>query len=184
MWIKGIDCLIQTSEITHVVADRDQMWGTQFDEFALLAYYRGGGSSIIDLFEKEEQVVSAKHWFYLLLTGQIEKEVWEQGRTDVEARGKILEGKAAVERRALMFPKSSLDQDAYQGALSEAGIEFVEFYEAVLAPDCEKFWGLLRAFRKEQIEMGWPAANATKRLVEIFEEATGQEYLGELDTGG
>lgn len=181
MWIKGIDALIQTDELNSV-AVRGAFLGS--DRFNLYVSFRGlEAREVLDEFGDDEKVANAaKDWFYLLLTGEIDKDEWEQGRTDADKREGILERKEAVERRRLMSPTSSLDQDAYLAAVSEAGREFIEYYMDVLAPDCEKFLELLRAFRKEQIAMGWPGVTGQKRLVQIFEEATGIEYDGELNT--
>lgn len=185
MWIKGTNVLIQTDALDSVRLNFEGSLDSAQRKCHLCVSYRndgGDGYDVIDSFEDEQEAKAAKDWFYLVLTGEIDKDEWEQGRNDTLAREAILERKETAKRRSLMSPSSSLDQAAYLGAVSEAGRAFVEYYEDVLAPDREKFLELLRAFRKVQIAMAWPAPNAQKRLVEIFEKGTGIEYDGELNT--
>jgi len=191
MWIEGIDCLIQTSEITHVVADTDGMCGKHFDKFGLLAFYRGGASSIIDLLETEEELASAKDWFLRLVTGEVIPKDWDRGRVDLEAREEIRE---LLERRSKPFPWGD-DYEAYHSAFDhavETDKDVVGFYIRVFAdknlgqePDVA-----LHEFKLIAWEYGKPAEGKTARehdrdrLIRMFHEATGVEYPGEVDAGG
>jgi hypothetical protein len=92
MWIKGTDALIQTDALHFVNIGLERVWGEQLNEWALLAGYKAtGAADIVDLFDTKDAANAAKDWFYLLLTGQINKAEWEQGRTDTLARQTILE---------------------------------------------------------------------------------------------
>lgn len=83
MWIKGHDALVNTDFLNTVYVD-------EYDkEYYLMAACNQSGGTI-DLYESRQAAESAKDWFYLLLTGQIDQDLWEKGRHDAEFRNAAL----------------------------------------------------------------------------------------------
>lgn len=63
--------------------------------FMLIGYYHGLDEKhdvTIDYYDTDADANSALAWFFLLMTGQIDKDLWEKGRHDAEFRNAALQG--------------------------------------------------------------------------------------------
>jgi hypothetical protein len=135
----------------------------------------GDGYDVIDSFGENEQAANAaKDWFYLLLTGEIDKDEWEQGRTDSLAREGIVERKAKPKIKG-----NTYDEKAYEYACAKADRHIIDFYEDVFAGarNSGGFQRILKRFQKVVNET--PLDNPSHYLAYMFEQATGVKYESE-----